>query len=62
MVTDISQLQNQAGNDSNKKGVLFLYKFDAALRTLLREYIERTEMFYKDLIGNEIAIEEAVFC
>lgn len=44
------------GKEVTLSHVYSLYKFDASLRTLLREYIERTEMFYKDLIGNEIAI------
>ena len=33
-----------------------LYSFDEELRSLLRKYIEITEMFYKNLIGTEFAL------
>ena len=42
------------------KGICFediytVYCFDEELRTLLRQYIEKAEFFYKDLIGNKFA-------
>ena len=36
--------------------VFSLYSFDEELRTLLRRYLEITEMFYKNLIGTQFAL------
>lgn len=55
-------LQYRLSTDSHEmiKGICFediytVYCFDEELRTLLRQYIEKAEFFYKDLIGNKFA-------
>lgn len=44
----------EAGTSLND--IYAAYRFDEELRNLLRGYIERTEFFYKCLIGNEFAL------
>ncbi|MCR4611813.1 MAG: Abi family protein, partial [Lachnospiraceae bacterium] len=45
-----------AGEDTTLSQVYCVYAFDEELRSLLRRYIEITEMFYKNLIGTEFAL------
>ena len=55
-------LQYRLSTDSHEmiKGIRFediytVYCFDEEIRSLLRQYIEKAEFFYKDLIGNKFA-------
>ncbi len=55
-------LQYRLSTDSHEmiKGISFediytVYCFDEEIRSLLRQYIEKAELFYKDLIGNKFA-------
>ena len=45
-----------AGMTASLSQIYSIYSFDEDMRALLRKYIEKTEMLYKNLIGTEFAL------